>query len=174
MLDITTYTTYDDVRQVIGIDDDELTDDELGTLYYASSLQNDLYALVPSTTVGGGLLVTLFDRYNTIAAEPEASRSPDEQKMYDVTNLLCTFLVAKAVLPGLTLKIRKTETDGKSSAQRFSSDNAWSEVKSSITGRISDFVGILNQLGVSSSSDRVLPMFGGVPPSNDIVLASTR
>ncbi len=163
--DITDYTEYGAVRTVLGLDIEDLTDAELGSDFFALSLQNDLLAILPTTAVGG-INATVFAKFETLVIQ--TTKTTAEQILFDTIQFLCPFLVARAVLPSILMRAKKSETDGKAAYSRFTLDSTFSD---NLEARIQSIITAINGGG---SIAGVLPVFTVGPPANDIVLASTR
>lgn len=109
MASVTTYTTYDDVRAVLGVSDDELEDATLALEVYASGLTLDMM------DIG----TTLPSTYSATLAIDEGSRSADEQKFLLLASQFATYQVARTVGSVLPM-FAQSITDGKAAMSRFS------------------------------------------------------
>ncbi len=107
---LTDYLSFDEVRQSIGVDEDELSDDSLSLPMYATELTIALGA------VGDGALQAL---YTTVAQLDPASRTAQQQQLYDLTRLYAVYSTALACLPGIPLQAMKGEADEKADYTRF-------------------------------------------------------
>lgn len=106
---LTDFTTYDDIRAVLGVSDEELEDLTIALSTYIDQLELTL------ADIDAGLQAA----YVTVAAKQEATRTVAEQKFYKLTRLFSSFAVARDLLTSLDLFAAKVITDGKASVQRF-------------------------------------------------------
>jgi len=105
-----TLTSYQDIRAVLGVSEDEISDDTLALTTWVTGLTLELLevaALLPA-------------QYTTVAAIAAGARTADQQWFYDLTRLYATYAVAKQLSSGLPLFSPKNITDGKASIGRFS------------------------------------------------------
>ena len=172
MLILSEYTACSDVRAVLGVDTDELPDDELNTALYADSLEAVLKLTDVDNAVGGA--GSLFDKYATIIAVSEGSRTADQINMKTVIRLLCTYYVAQVVIPGLSMRAKKAETDGKSAATRFSAESTFQDVAMLIESKIASYLDLAANIGTSSSAARIPIMLGVATPATDIIEETVR
>lgn len=114
---IIAYTSYDEVRAVLGVSSDELEDATLGLSIYADNLQAEFQDLSAS----------LITDYTTIAAKDSSSRTSDEQWFYQVTRLFAAYAVARQLSTSLALFGPKDISDGKATMGRFA-DSPYKEV----------------------------------------------
>ena len=106
---ITSYTTYDDVRAVLGVTDNELTDATLGLSVYDMNLQTELVDVGPS----------LPSVFATVDALDPSTQSDIQAAFVTATKLFATYAVAKQLGSALPMFSPKEMTDGKSMMQRF-------------------------------------------------------
>lgn len=118
----------DEVRGVLGVTEEEITDDEL-----------DLLPLMPAA-----------DRYIIKRCPGYASILTDSDKKYDL-QLAAVYVAAANVLPTLRLKLLQVETDNKTTAQRFK--NALDVSAADLMAKAEDF---LSQLQTGYTLDCVL------------------
>lgn len=107
---LTKYTTYDEIRAVLGVTDEELEDSTLSLGVYSSALDMEL------DDVDSGI-AGLFD---VVANLDEAIRTTDQQKFYGGVRLFATYAVARQLSSSLPLFSPKDITDGKAGISRFS------------------------------------------------------
>lgn len=110
---ITTYTTYDDIRAVLGVSDDELEDDTLSLEVYDNALTVELEDID-------------LDLPATYAALP-TTLTAAQQRFQTATRLFATYSVAKQLSSALPLFGPKDISDGKATVSRFS-DSPYKEV----------------------------------------------
>lgn len=106
---ITDFTTFAEIRGVLGVAVDELADATLQLPMYELALLADL------EDIG----VTLGADYDTVAAEAEP-RTALRQALYDAVRLFAPYAVAIQLASSLPLFAPKTITDGKASVSRDS------------------------------------------------------
>jgi len=114
---LTDYTTYADIRAVLGVSDEELEDSTIGLDVYALSLQESLINLHPDALA----------QYEQIAALDEMARSPKESRVYGLMRLYATYYTAKQLSVALPMFGPKTVSDGKASVTRFA-DSPYQDV----------------------------------------------
>jgi hypothetical protein len=110
---LTTYTSYDEVRAVIGVTSDELTDATLALTLYSTMLSFELGSI--GDTDNDGTLATAFD---TIDAILPASRTASEQRLHDAVTLFAPFAVVLHLETAAPLFAPKAITDGKAGVTR--------------------------------------------------------
>jgi hypothetical protein len=113
------YTSYDQVRAVLGVSSDEVTDTELALPVWEMTL-NEKFSDISS------LIAT---NYSTIAALSSGSRTPVQVKFFETVKLYATYLIAQDLLVALPMFGFQSITDGKASQQRF---DRWEDIKTGI------------------------------------------
>lgn len=115
MLTITDYTSYDEIRAVLGVSDAELGDEVLALPIVALGLEGELDDVTPLLT----------PKYKELKDKQEAGTAlePMEQRLLNVTQVFSAYAVAKNMMASETRFALKKITDGKASMERFSSDN---------------------------------------------------
>lgn len=111
-LSLLDYTTYEDIRATLGVNDIELTDDKLDLTLYSSNLGVEL----------DDLSTDLSEKYDEVRVIAEGSRTKKQQRLYDVTRLFATYTVAKQCCVSLPMFGPKTVNDSKTEVSRFSND----------------------------------------------------
>jgi len=109
---LTDYTTYDEIRAVLGVSTDELEDEVLALPLYASHLQGELEDVA----------LALPSAYIAVITIPEASRTDVQQRFALATALFSAYAVAKQLSASLPLFSPKDITEGKASVARFGND----------------------------------------------------
>lgn len=117
------YTSYDEVRAVLGVSSDELEDATLALGVYSSNLNFELE----------GVSLQLPASYSAVVAIASGSRTAVQQRLYDATRLFATYAVAKQLGTSLPLFGPKDITDGKSAISRFA-DSPYKETLKNIEG----------------------------------------
>lgn len=103
---LTTYCQYTEIRAILGTNDNELKDATLALPLYERVLKVELREIKE----------TLPEDFETLAANP--SRTADETRVYELTQVLSAYLVARELLVSLP-KFSPTQiTDGKAEIQR--------------------------------------------------------
>jgi hypothetical protein len=106
------YTTFDDIRATLGVNDVELTDETLGLALYSSNLAVELDDVSPD----------LSDRYIEVRDLPEGTRTKKQQRLFDVTRLFAAYTVGKQCCGSLPMFGPKTIGDSKTEVSRFTND----------------------------------------------------
>lgn len=132
------YTTYQDVRAALGVNDVELTDETLGLALYSSNLAVELDDIGP----------TLADRYDEVRLLAEETRTKVQQRLFDVTRVFAAYAVAKQCAGSLPMFGPKSISDSKTEVSRFTNDpykatikainEAWSAYRSRTTSALAD------------------------------------
>ena len=104
-----TRTTYDEVRAVLGVSDEEITNATLDLKVFTDQLELELTDIDPS-------LPTYLD---TITGVVEGARTPEQKKLFAVGNMFSAYAYAKILLTSLPLFSPKRVTDGKAEFERF-------------------------------------------------------
>jgi hypothetical protein len=108
---ITSYTSYDAIRALLGVAATELEDDTLALPMY-----EDQFLLELSDIDGGGSAVTTL--YATILAIEQVDRTTNQQRFFTLVNLLGGYSVARQLLASSELFAPKRITDGAAAVER--------------------------------------------------------
>lgn len=156
---IVDFTAPDDIRAILGVTVDDLSDATIMLSIYEQLLLTDLEAVDDSLDVPA--------LYN--AAMLEASPTAAQERLIRTTKTFATFSVAKQLCTSLPLFAIKQETDSKAGMTRF--DNPYKEVIASI-GR--DYDRSRNKLkqalvGINAGGKPTVsrPYFSKSSPSSD-------
>lgn len=103
---LTDFTSYDEIRAVLGVSDDELEDSTLSLPMYLTTLTLGL----------GDIDATLETQYLTLKAA--ATLTPKEQKLLDVVSVFSAYAVAQHLLTSMPLFAPKRITDGRAETDR--------------------------------------------------------
>lgn len=103
------FTTYQDIRAALGVNDVELGDDTLGLSLYSNNLTAELDDLSPN----------LVAKYREALAVPDADRTDAQRRLIGTTSLFATYTVAKQLSASLSMFAPKTVTDSKAEVSRF-------------------------------------------------------
>ena len=119
---ITTYTTYAEVRGMLGVSATDINDTVLAQSSWSTLLDE---ALLDVSSVTSSL-------YATIALIAEGSRTATQQRYYNMVRLYASVAVAKELLTSLPMFSTQRLTDGKAEFDRFA--DAYKDVRDSILG----------------------------------------
>lgn len=109
---LTTYTTYDTVRALLGVSPKELEDATLALAVWEQQF------LLEMLDVDGGQ-GNVKAQYAIIAALAANARSTDQQQLFDLVNMIAGYSVAKQILTGAPLAFVQQLTDGRAAFHRF-------------------------------------------------------
>lgn len=109
---LTPFTTFEDVRALLGVNDVELPDRTLDLPVYQIALRRQLQKVSDTVDV-----IALFLPIN---AKPQEARSPDEQAFHEAVYYFSSVAAASQAGVSLALVAPKRITDDKSGAERFS------------------------------------------------------
>lgn len=104
------YTTYADIRAVLGVSEDDLEDGPLSLEVYANGLEMELEDIDTS----------LPSAFITVKAIPENTRNDEQRRFLQAAQLFATYAVAKQLGSGLPMFGAKDIGDGKATTTRFS------------------------------------------------------
>lgn len=134
---LTDFTTYDEIRAVLGVSDEEIENATLALPMYANELE----------LVLSDIDETAITEYETIAAIAEGSRTTVQQRYYNVVRLFSSFVIAKTLLSSLPMFGFKSVGDGKADTERF---DKWEDVKAGVetgyTNMLARLKSLLQQL----------------------------
>lgn len=102
------YTTYEEVRAVLGVSATELPDLTM------AQTQHNLLLTIDLEDVNSGIP----DLYTTVSALPEISRSTAQKRFYELTRLFASYTIARNLLTSLPLFSVARLTDGRAEFQR--------------------------------------------------------
>lgn len=122
---ISEYTSFDEVRAVLGVEDDELKDETLGLKTYDLELTEELREISP----------TLISLYSDIKGKEENDRSNEEGRVYELTRLFAVYYVAQQAGNALPMFSPRSIGDGKATMTRFSGE-PYKEMLEKISGRV--------------------------------------
>ena len=117
---LTTYTSHDEVRAVLGVSVKDLDDSTLALPLYERNLTLE-FAEVDTT---------LKSSYATIAGLPEGSRTAAEQTFYEVVQVYSAYSISRQLLTSLPYFALQRVTDGRAEGER--ENEAFKDVKDSI------------------------------------------
>ena len=103
---LASYTTYDEVRALLGVSSTELPDDVLSLQVYDIGLTGELYDISP----------TCASSYVTVSNKQPSARTTAEQWFYDSVRIFAAYAVAKQLTSSLPMFGPKDISDGKASS----------------------------------------------------------
>jgi len=109
-MELIAFTTFADVRAVIGLTQEELPDSDLQLETYIFGLEGALDAISPNLEA---------DYLAASAATASASETVTEKALYRATRLFAVAQVGLAVAYSLPMRSQKSITDGKAGLARF-------------------------------------------------------
>ena len=162
MILVTDYTSYAEIRAVIGVDALELPDATLGLQTFATALYRTLLSITNSS---GETLVALFD-----AIDP-FDMDISEEILYYTIKEYATYVVADACCSGLSMFALKSDSDGKAAQSRFSSEATFKDVVKNVQQRLASLTGALDQM-LGGTTAYAIPGLTRVSPATDVVTGS--
>jgi hypothetical protein len=117
-----TYTTYAEVRSVLGVSATDINDTVLAQPQWSTLLDEALIDVSASVS-------TL---YATIAGTAEGSRTANQQRFYNMARLYASVAVAKELLTSLPMFSVQRLADGKAEFDRFA--DAYKDVREYVLG----------------------------------------
>ena len=162
MILVTDYTSYAEIRAVIGVDALELPDATLGLQTFATALYRTLLSITNSS---GDTLVALFD-----AIDP-FDMDISEEILYYTIKEYATYVVADACCSGLSMFALKSDSDGKATQSRFSSEATFKDVVKNVQQRLASLTGALDQM-LGGTTAYAIPGLTRVSPATDVVTGS--
>ena len=162
MILVTDYTSYAEIRAVIGVDALELPDATLGLQTFATALYRTLLSITNSS---GDTLVALFD-----AIDP-FDMDISEEILYYTIKEYATYVVADACCSGLSMFALKSDSDGKATQSRFASEATFKDVVKNIQQRLASLTGTLDQM-LGGTVAYAIPGLTRVSPATDVVTDS--
>ena len=162
MILVTDYTSYAEIRAVIGVDALELPDATLGLQTFATALYRTLLSITNSS---GDTLVALFD-----AIDP-FDMDISEEILYYTIKEYATYVVADACCSGLSMFALKSDSDGKATQSRFASEATFKDVVKNVQQRLASLTGALDQM-LGGTTAYAIPGLTRVSPATDVVTDS--
>lgn len=160
---VTLYTTYDEIRAVLGLDSEELTDTELSLEMFENGLSLAISDIKLPESYTDSLDV-VFE------ALPDTNRTVEQQRLYDLTRLFATYQVAYDVAVSLPGRMMKSISDGKSVRTRFSPESVYQSIVKRIQEKLAMAKVALQNIG--SATVTGFDYFYAVPPGVDRVTNS--
>ncbi len=148
--------SYDDVRALLGVPDDELYDETLALTLYKDHLT--LVLSKEGTYPSGGSSQTLQEIFDGLT---------NSDKMYSAIRRYSTYAVADCVAGALPMIGVKTKTDGKSNITRHSAESVYQDTVKSIKIGLSGALKIIQDYLEEDAEEGIL--ISAVPPTTDII-----
>ena len=162
MILVTDYTSYAEIRAVIGVDALELPDATLGLQTFATALYRTLLSITNSS---GETLIALFDTIDPFDMDIS------EEILYYTIKEYATYVVADACCSGLSMFALKSDSDGKAAQSRFASEATFKDVAKNVQQRLASLTGALDQM-LGGTTAYAIPGLTRVSPSTDVVTGS--
>lgn len=146
------YTTFADIRSILGVTTEELPDSDLELESYLFGLQNGL------DSIGS----TLEAEYITASSAVSAGTETSAQKLlYRATRMYATAEVSLAVAYSLPMRAQKSITDGKAGLSRFT-DSPFRDTLENLKGLVASAKSALEAAFTGASAKTVIPSFMSV------------
>jgi hypothetical protein len=159
---LTDFTSYDEVRLVVGLSKIELTDTDLGAELFMNHLQRSLRSVISPEPFTGNLET----EFTTVKAIPVGTRTVIQQELYNLTRLYSTYLVAYQVCTALPM-MPKAHSDGKRSLTRFSPEAVFKDTKKNIENQLRSIGKAIR--GIGSTTEESFNLLLVVKPAVDVV-----
>lgn len=134
MATITDYTTYEDIRAVLGVAEAELEDEVLVLSVYSNRLNMKM------ATLNSGLA----DVYDTVKAKSELARTRVETRFFNAVQVYATYATGRILLDSARMFAPQRIGDGKGDYARF--NDPFAHLRDELDLVIADTEAILNGL----------------------------
>lgn len=111
-MDLLQFTTYDEIRSLLGVTRRELADDVLALPHWTLTVEQELLDIDGGT----GAVLTQFA---TVLAIAETTRTAAQTQFFKVTCVYALYLMGLQLLSRADVFVPTTITDGKASVQRL-------------------------------------------------------
>lgn len=138
---LTSFTSYDEIRAVLGVSDEELENETLGLPLYLRQLQLQLSGISPG----------LEAAYDTAAALA-GNGTVQQQKLVLVMQVFSAYAIARILLTSLSLFAPKRITDGKAEFERIA--DPYQDLRGEVNDYYDDLLGQLKD----AANDLDLPI----------------
>ena len=162
MIDLTEYTSYAEVRAVLGVSIYELPDATLALDMFTQRLQTRLRSTTGTFGATTGSLITIFDALSALS-----SPTADEEDMLFLIRQYALYLVAENCLTGLSLFALKSESDGKTTQTRFSPEATFKDVAAAVRQQLNSLAAQLDETLTGAGFS--LPLLSRAEPAVDRV-----
>lgn len=158
-MSITTYTTYNEIRAVLGVSDADIEDSTLALAIYSNLLNSDLESINSN----------FISLHQTIAGE--ASQTDAQQRFLRNTSSFATFSVAKSLLAAMPMFAVEKMSDSKATGERF--DEAQKDTAKRIEAMYDSsraaLIASVGEVGSSATTTRTFSLFAVSSPATDPV-----
>lgn len=162
-VDVTDFTSYDEVRIIIGLSKDELPDATLALELFANSLEQALDSVtLPTVAPGPGPLKTAF------LAIPVSGRTAAQQSLYNMTRLYSAYVCAHTLCVSLPMHTAKIIADGKRSLTRFSPEAVFKDTVTAITAKVAELRSSIENINTTEVESLIY--LTAVKPAVDITV----
>ncbi len=151
--------SYDEPRVVLGVPEEELTDEALGRIVFRNHLNNAMLGVTgtyPLLDANGDR--SLIDIYADVS---------DDDPMKGLIQLFAIYSVADCAAGSLPMFAYKTKADGKSNLTRHSSESVYEDTQRVIKEALSGFVEKIR--GLFGEAYGEIDLMTAVAPDVDIV-----
>lgn len=107
--------SFEDVRAVLGLSDEELPDSRLALPVFSTSVAEAVESVHPE-------LETIYDSLKLKQETDPTTLTRTERKIVNLTEVYATYRMAKLLLVGMRAGTMKRITDGKAEVERFQVD----------------------------------------------------
>lgn len=158
-MSITAYTTFADVRAVLGVSEKDLSDSTLSLAWYSDTLDEELEEV--STN-----LVATF-----LAATSAVTPSEDQKRLMRAVRIFAAAAVARTATAAIRLAAPQQVTDGKAAMTRFSDPikELTKDVEAKYLAARDKVAAALSAIISTGSGGGQRPWFSVVSPSSDPV-----
>ena len=159
---ILNYTTYDEIRAILGVSSDDLEDATLDLQIYDNYLTMELE----------DVNINIPDAFSTAYTAPSPTAA--QLRFLQATSMFAAFAIARQLTTSLPLFAAKQETDSKASGTRF--DNAYKDTIASVQkeyGRMRNrLIQCYDAVASTETTKVTRTFFGIVKPSSDPITGS--
>lgn len=159
-MDLTTFTSFDTIRALLGVTDDELTDEDLSLPIFFVNLRESFADVSPD----------LLTAYTNLKQTPTASLSAAERRFVEVADVFAAYVVAVQMLDTLPMLAMRSEEDARAKYEKYADPFARVEpsVRASYAVALRRLQQTYNGLGASPlpvySFNRTLTAVAGLSP----------
>ena len=133
-MSILEYTSYDQIRAVLGVSDTDIVDETLALPIYSQRLQMALRKIHPS-------LSTLYKDIENI---PEDQRTSLQEQLYNVTQVYAAYYLGFILLSAANMFAFKKLKDGKAEGDRF--DDPFAALRDDLSAEVGSLENLLEDL----------------------------
>lgn len=163
MISLTEYTSADEVRAVIGVDAIELPDATVYLPVFSQVLHIRLAGFSGTVGTTTGSATSIFD-----ALSVQETLTDGEEIFILTVKQLATYIVAEACCSGLSMFALKSDSDGKATQSRFSSEATFKDVVKNIQQRLASLAGALDST-LGNATEYAVGGLSAIQPITDVV-----